>query len=393
LKIIFIVLLLNSFIFSLDFDSKRASEEEEMKQMKAEFEQKRLDHNNEFETYYKSLQKEYKAYEDELNEYWKNPELSTKKDWVSYSEDKKSRSKVDFENNEISIEVIAASQEEAEEKIAKRLSYVVSKNTKEVVNTDPLQRRISQINKNKIDRPVLMDSKPILSNVIFDKKPTKKDIQRYTKRTVKKNKIKVRKSKFNHKNVYKMSVALPQNSTLKRSQVYKDEIIQNANYYDIPVPLVFAIMHTESNFNPFAKSHIPAFGLMQIVPRSAGRDVYRYLYNKDGMPTASYLYNSANNIEMGSTYLYILYYRYLKKIKNPESRLYCTIAAYNTGAGNIAWAFTRRNNVSMAAYKINAMEPEEVYNHLLSNLKYDEPKHYLKRVRTRMGSYKKAYKL
>mgnify|MGYP000229736931 CR=1 FL=1 len=84
---------------------------------------------------------------------------------------------------------------------------------------------------------------------------------------------------------------------------------------------------------------------------------------------------------------------YLKKIKNPESRLYCTIAAYNTGAGNIAWAFTRRNNVSMAAYKINAMEPEQVYNHLLSNLKYDEPKHYLKRVRTRMGSYKKAYKL
>ena len=277
MKIIFIVLILNSFIFSLDFDSELASAQEEMKQMEAEFEQTKLDHKNEFETYSKSLQKEYKAYEDELNEYWKNPELSTKKDWVSYSEDKKSRSKVDFENNEISIEVIAASQEEAEEKIAKRLSYVVSKNTKEVVNTDPLQRRISQINKNKIDRPVLMDSKPILSNVIFDKKPTKKDIQHYTKRTVKKNKIKVRKSKFNHKNVYKMSVALPQNSTLKRSQVYKDEIIQNANYYDIPVPLVFAIMHTESNFNPFAKSHIPAFGLMQIVPRSAGRDVYKYL--------------------------------------------------------------------------------------------------------------------
>lgn len=393
MKIIFIALLLNSLIFSLDFDSMRASEEEAMKQKKSEFEQKKLDENNEFDTYSKSFEKEYKAYKKELAEYWKNPELSTKKDWVSYSEDKQSRSKVDFKNNEITIEVIAPSQEEAEGKITKRLSYVVSKDTKEVVNTDPLQRRVSQINKSKIDKPVLMDSKPILSNVLFDKKPTKKDIQSYTKKTVKKNKIKVRKSKFENKNVYKMTVALPKNSTLKRSQVYKDEIIKNANYFDIPVELVFAIMHTESNFNPFAKSHIPAFGLMQIVPHSAGRDVYKYLYNKDGMPTASYLYNSANNIEMGSTYLYILYYRYLKKIKNPQSRLYCTIAAYNTGAGNIAWAFTRRNNVSMAAYKINAMEPEEVYNHLLSNLRYDEPKHYLKRVRTRMGSYKKAYNL
>ncbi len=186
---------------------------------------------------------------------------------------------------------------------------------------------------------------------------------------------------------------MPADTTLKRSQVYKDEIIKNANRFDIPVPLVFAIMQTESDFNPFAKSHIPAFGLMQIVPHSAGKDVYRYLYKKKGMPSSSYLYNSDNNIEMGSTYLYILYYRYLKKIKNPESRLYCTIAAYNTGAGNIAWAFTRSNNMSRAAPKINAMNPDEVYKHLLGNLKYDEPKHYLKRVKKRMSAYRNAYKL
>jgi len=94
---------------------------------------------------------------------------------------------------------------------------------------------------------------------------------------------------------------------------------------------------------------------------------------------------------MGSAYLHILYYRYLKDIKDPTSRLYCTIAAYNTGAGNIAWAFTKTNNMKKAAPLINKKKPEEVYNKLLKDLKYDEPKHYLKRVNSRMSSYHKLY--
>jgi len=349
-------------LFSLDFDSEFAAAQEEMLEMEAEFERTKLAQQNEFKTYSETLQKEYDDYKNEINEFWRKPELSSKRKWVSYSEDKQSRSKVDFQNNVIIIEVIAPSQKKAEEKIKQRLGYVVSKNTQEVVETDPLQRRIAQL---KRQIPVVIDVKPILQNVIFEKQPTKNDVMQYTKNTVKKNKIKVRTSKLEHKNVYTMTVPLPKDTMLRKSKEYESEIVKNAQRFSIPIPLVFAIMHTESNFNPFAKSHIPAFGLMQIVPRSAGRDVYQYLFKKKGQPTASYLYNGANNIEMGSTYLYILYYRYLRKIKNPESRLYCSIAAYNTGAGNIAWAFTRKNNMNRAAPKINAMTPDEVYQHLL----------------------------
>ena len=61
-----------------------------------------------------------------------------------------------------------------------------------------------------------------------------------------------------------------------------------------------------------ARSHIPAYGLMQIVPKTAGIDAYQYLYNKKRLLSSSYLYNSENNIEIGSAYLHILYYKYLK---------------------------------------------------------------------------------
>ena len=152
-------------------------------------------------------------------------------------------------------------------------------------------------------------------------------------------------------------------------------------------------MHSESSFNPMARSHIPAFGLMQIVPRSAGIDSYKFLYKKRRLVSASYLYNTKQNIEMGSAYFHILYYRYLSSIKNPKSRLYCAIAGYNTGAGNIAWAFTHKTNVKKAAKIINTMSPKEVYKHLQKNLKYDEPKHYLKRVSERSIRYKELYRL
>jgi len=155
-----------------------------------------------------------------------------------------------------------------------------------------------------------------------------------------------------------------------------------------------------------ARSYIPAFGLMQVVPQSAGADAYKMLYGKKKILAPSFLYNADNNILIGSAYLKRIYYGYMRKIKNPLSRLYCTIAAYNTGAGNVACAFNSTTkdykgrtkcirsrgdyDIIKASSKINSMSPNEVYNYLLKNLRYDEPKHYLKRVTKRMYIYKKV---
>jgi len=385
---------MKKLLLTLAFSALLLSNERDdaIAKMMAEFETSKQAQQKEFGDYKTQLDKEYNNYKKELGVYWKEPKLSTKKEWVSYTKDKKSRSEVNFEDNSYTVEVIAKDLKDATSKLKERISYIVSKNTKEVVQTDPLQKKIAKISQSKEVVSSTVTATPILAPIIFSSKPNKEQLKVYAAKTLKDNKVTTSKAKNKKEKVYKVKVKLPKNTKLRLSAVYQGEVSKNSTKFKLPNELLFAIMQTESDFNPFAKSHVPAFGLMQIVPRSAGRDSYQLIYKKKGMPSATYLYNSTNNIQMGSAYLHILYYRYLRKIKNPESRLYCTIAAYNTGAGNIAWAFTRTYNMNKAAPKINALSPQDVYNRLLSDLKFDEPKHYLKRVTKRMKVYKVAYK-
>ena len=74
-----------------------------------------------------------------------------------------------------------------------------------------------------------------------------------------------------------------------------------------------------------------------------------------------------------------------------NDRVYCTIAAYNTGPGNVAYAFSGTYSMKNALNKINAMQPKEVYSYLQKNLPYDETKAYMQRVISRMVVYHRAY--
>lgn len=193
--------------------------------------------------------------------------------------------------------------------------------------------------------------------------------------------------------IVKYKVRLPKNSLAKRAKQYVPFAEKESKQFDMPVALVMAIMHSESAFKYKAKSHIPAYGLMQIVPRTAGHDVNKLVRNKDHPMTPKELYIPEVNVETGTAYLSIVNKRYLRKIKNPESRLYCTIAAYNTGAGNVAKAFNIKGqgstrNINKASVIINKLTPQQVYDQLMTNLPYDETKHYLKKVSARMELYK-----
>ena len=161
---------------------------------------------------------------------------------------------------------------------------------------------------------------------------------------------------------------------------FKPLVKKYARKYHISETLVYAIIKTESDFNQFAVSGVGAYGLMQIIPRTAGRDAYLYINGKKHTPTKAYLFNANNNIELGVAYLNILSKKYLKGIYNPLSREDLVISAYNTGSGNVLKTFSK--NRSRAKQMINRLRPYSVYIKLRKHLPYVETRNYLKKVVT-----------
>ena len=363
-----------------------------VKKEKASFEAHKASELAVYKKYQEDINKAYSDYKKEVSKYWQDPKMSTKKEWVSYAKDKKTRTAVDFESETITIETLAKSAKDATSKLQVSLAKVVTETVDQAEKSDVLIQKIAKIDtQSDAVKPKKESNDPLLSSTIFAQAPSLKSVKKYVNEKINKKTVKEKNSKVNNIKVYSVTVKLPKNSMQKRSKVYLPDVKKNAERWDLPMALIFAIMHTESNFNPMAKSHVPAYGLMQLVPWSGAQDSYNFVYKVKKKPSATYLYNAQNNIELGSAYLHLQYYKYMKNIKNPTSRLYCTIAAYNTGAGNVAYAWSGNHNIYKAAAKINKMSSDEVYNHLIANLKYDEARNYLKKVNKKMDQYHKLY--
>ncbi|MGE4421164.1 MAG: membrane-bound lytic murein transglycosylase MltC [Pseudodesulfovibrio sp.] len=163
-----------------------------------------------------------------------------------------------------------------------------------------------------------------------------------------------------------------------RAAKYRELVQTTAKRFEISRNLVYAIMKVESDFNPFAVSSASAVGLMQVVPSTAGSDVYRLLHGKSGQPSRKDLFEPPTNIAYGTAYLHLLDSKFLGDIKNPVSREYCVIAGYNGGAGGVLKTFDKDKD--RAAGKINAMQPAGVYETLRKELPFDETRRYLGKV-------------
>nr|WP_086940325.1 membrane-bound lytic murein transglycosylase MltC [Thaumasiovibrio occultus] len=175
-----------------------------------------------------------------------------------------------------------------------------------------------------------------------------------------------------------VEIPMVENHTDQRGYQYASIVQAASQRYNIQEDLIYAIIKTESSFNPYAVSWANAYGLMQVVPKTAGADVLRLVKGQSGIPTAENLFNPEYNIDMGTAYLHILKTRYLKDVRDPLSMHYVIISAYNGGAGNVLKTF--HSDRAKAIENINSLEPSQVYWALTQRHPKAEARRYLQKV-------------
>ena len=99
-----------------------------------------------------------------------------------------------------------------------------------------------------------------------------------------------------------------------------------AREYNLDVNWVYALARQESAFQPDARSHMGAFGLLQLLPSTARQTAQQAGLSFDGITT---LLNPESNIRLGSAHLSGLLERF------DNNRILAT-AAYNAGAYRVS---------------------------------------------------------
>lgn len=110
-----------------------------------------------------------------------------------------------------------------------------------------------------------------------------------------------------------------------------------AQRHGIPPRMLEAMAEVESNFDPLAVSRAGAVGILQIVPESAGREVYR-LRGLPGQPSRDALFQAEYNADIAAQYMAWLE-RYFGDAP-PEVR----VAAFNAGPTRVASCLRQGEN-------------------------------------------------
>lgn len=405
----------------------------------------------------------YKKYCEELMQTWGDSEMveSTRKQWVDYSVDKKSRTSVDWESGKVTVEVLADpndSEEAIREKMKQAVSdllanrgnanaFVPGSKTSPVSSTPLLDGQLdlsaygvtsltgttapkpfngqgggrpapsrggkldlsrgqssaagtagqtmveATAEQRKAEEEAKAQAEAEAAKKAEDEAALKAKEQEAIAKLPdaivdsQKPVVETVKTSEGAKKVVSITLELVEDHIPKRAEKFKEIISRHSATYAVDEPLIYAIMEQESAFNPMAQSWVPAYGLMQLVPKSGGRDAYRFVHKKDAIPSADFLFDPDNNIQLGTGYLKLLMSTTFKNVQDIRCRMLCAIAAYNTGAGNVSRSINGTTNISKAIPTINTMSYDQLFAHLKRNLPHDETKDYIQKVTSKMQKY------
>lgn len=333
----------------------------------------------------------HEKFASEVKSVWGEEDMAlpSRKVWVQYDDHMMTRTFMDFERGELRVEHLmqpGESEQHAHRVVEHAAHQAVQESPADLARHDEEMRIVHELAEQRglqmsaQKSPPPDSDTPILEGLIDDEAMARLDQQEMQMAPVTSGDGVVRT---------KLSVRIPFKADFyaRLAARYEDSVIRFARGHGLQPSLILAVIQTESAFNPRAVSPIPAYGLMQLVPSSGGLDAYHFVYGEKRLVGPDYLFQPDNNIELGAAYLNLLYTRYLRSIDDPLSRLYCTIAAYNTGAGNVARAFSDTTNIRKAADLINRMTPEQVFERLKTKLPYEETRRYVIKVDAARAGY------
>lgn len=314
-----------------------------------------------------AVEKLYTYLAQQVKKQWGDDEYleAGKHRYVKYIDGYRTRAHIDFEAGKIYVSTI--DQYQPMEKLQKAITQTL------LMPADPKDAELFT------DKDVILTGKPFLLGQVVDQdgKPIEWQwrANRFADYLIGN---KLQQKAIKRGKAYYVEIDMVKDHLSQREYQYAHLIRDAAKRYGISEDLIYSIIKTESSFNPYAVSHAGAYGLMQVIPKTAGADVFNLVKKKPGIPTKEYLFDPANNIDTGAAYFYILKNRYLREVKNPTSLHFSMVSAYNGGTGGVLSTFHKDRKQAMV--KLNSLKPTQVYDALTTQHPKGEARRYLQKV-------------
>src|SRR5690606_18836182 len=177
-----------------------------LKQQNQAFDTYKSTFEKEFEAYKTAYDKSLERYKKEILTIWPTAEISTKHKFIQYNEDYSSKKSIDYEKENIEIEVVAKDEQDARNKIQMALNDLVEEDVKNAYEKDQLEHKINETLKLT---PKIQSQEKLIGDVLSQEE--------------KKNFIEVAKKEplvttsYENKTIYKLNVKLPNEALIKKA--------------------------------------------------------------------------------------------------------------------------------------------------------------------------------
>jgi membrane-bound lytic murein transglycosylase C len=321
--------------------------------------------DNEWSEHQKGIDLAWHEHKLRVERLWFEFKQSTRAQYVEYLNDYESRSTIDYKGGTLRVEALVTeddmlSIDEGKEKIARHVESLIrepgpvldgqiaSGQTGETVTEQNVETFVEE----EVKAEVRIESAPEIG------KDNKKRIRIVYEKGLIPNHLEI------------------------RARAYLPLIDEYSGKWNLDPKLVLAIIHTESYFNPNARSPVGAIGLMQLMPQYGAKEADAILYKEPGrILSDEFLLDPEINIAYGTAYLNMLLDDYWERIYNATNRRYLAICSYNWGPENV-----RSRALARHGKNPNTMNENQLYAHL-RRYSPRETSDYLERVTQRMPIY------